>query len=258
MVLVEEYINSLYLRDELMELNEMDFQNILKKISPKEKLIKILRSVSSAAKEKDMVEIKQTMDRVGLKNVKQKTLDNMGEKLTDDYKGKKDLAGRIIKNSLGSSKKVSELAGSVIAVGSTLKFSKNDNMDERRKMKGLIKDIVEKGRKFYDDFSESQEETEKKSNLSPEAMADIAVAIAIIITFGILIATLLPYITGAITSISATAGGLIAAINGIIGAASATASWLIINIPRLIYMLVGIAAGILILDASGELKRLKP
>jgi hypothetical protein len=251
MVLVEEYINSLYLRDELMELSEMDFQKILQKISPKEKLIKILRGVASAAKEKDMVEIKKIVDRVGLKNIKPKTLDTMGEKLSEDYKGKKDLASRIIRNSLGSSKKVSDFAGSVVAVGSTMKFSKNDNMDERRKMKGLIKDIVERGRKFYDDISEPPDTEEKKSNLTPESIADIAVAIAIIVTFGILIAALLPYVIGPISSIAATAGGIATAVSGIVGTASATASWLIINIPRLIFMLAGIACGILIL---GRLK----
>lgn len=177
---LDEYIHNIYVMDEMRQLQEINLDSIMKKILPKSKTVSLVKDVSSDAKQGKFQQLEKTLKRIGIPKVNQKTLDKIGKQLAPNYKRNKKVAQRVLENSLNASKKITEIAASALAVACTMKQGKTDNRDETTRLKVMTKMVVEKARKFYDNYEEADED--KKKAVPTDAAMDVAVGIAVVMS----------------------------------------------------------------------------
>jgi membrane-associated protease RseP (regulator of RpoE activity) len=196
MDLLNEYISNLYISDELNNLNEFEIEKIMKKLMPKSRGISLTNELISAANNKDPKSILTIANKLGIKKVKQNTIDEIGSKSVDNYQEKKELAIKVLKNSLRAKPKIIEAAAATLAFASMIK-RRGETIDDNRRLKLLLKDVVEKARSFYDE--EETEDQKTRQAISSDwvvAWATITVTTALLGSVLVLIYLFWPFVLG--------------------------------------------------------------
>jgi len=182
---VDKYLDTLYLKEELIQLNEVEFSSFLSKLEPESKTKKLTKNIKSSLNKKDPVKslkkIKMLLNIVP-KGLKFKSIEKIAVQKIDGYKKMKQTAGIVLKNSLpGMSKKINEFAATFLAVSSVMAKKKNKNLTPQQNLKNQIQDFVMQVRKFESDHGGMEDEKESKGGgITTENMTDIAVAWVII------------------------------------------------------------------------------
>ena len=178
---IDNYLDHLYIQEELMTLFEVDLNQIVSKFTP-DKLKGIAKKVQGTINKKDPVKsinrIKTVMKAMPTVNIA--TVDKYMASKVKDYKSLKKMAEAVIKNSFGgASKQAVGVASSAITVLSMV-GKKNEKITLKDNLKKNVKEFVVRARKFGEDYSEDDKEP---SGFQKEDLPDLAVA-WVIITMG--------------------------------------------------------------------------
>lgn len=181
MDILNSYIDSLCFREE-KTLLEINFNQVIKRLTPESKFRSWFKDFNSAVKNKKPKEVASQLKKLGLPKMTMATLDKAATASDSDYMRRKKLAQRILANSLpGATNKSIGPASAFLAILCAMKTSKNDKRDDMTRLKGYVKEFVTKTRKFTDDYGEPEEKTTKPGGLSKEDLPDIAVAWTIMV-----------------------------------------------------------------------------
>lgn len=144
----------------------------------------------------------------GLKGNTVPKVDSYLSSRVKNYDKLKNTASQVVRNSIrGVSPKLSELAGSLLAISSMVSKKSQTNINPEKNLKNNIKDFVIKCRKFGEDYED--EEEKKGTKLRPSDYSDMVVAFAIVSIGIVIIASL---ITGGWVVFSALAAHKVLAI----------------------------------------------
>jgi hypothetical protein len=207
---LDEYISNLYLSEQMI-LYEFDIGEIQKRLLPKTKLQSWTKKFASAAESKDMRKVMGLIKKIGVPKITQDKADKIGKTMDSDYEKRKRIANQVLLNSLDiKNKKVAEAAASIISVASTIK-PRNDNRTDEKRMKDLLKKVVSKANKFYEEETENKEKKKTPDDSIDMfvGMAIIGVVAALFISVPIMLLVFLPkivFIIGMVFLISFIAG----------------------------------------------------
>ena len=156
---VDYYLESLYLTEEL-DLIQEGLGDIVKKFTI-DKVKRLFGFVRSG----DSKKLTALGNSIGLNRIKPKSMDSFANSRIANFSSSKDLAKKVLKNSMpGLSKKMLEAASSTIAAASVVPKRKGVVVKSpQRRTKELIKEVVVKSRKWQDDYMDARasEETDK-------------------------------------------------------------------------------------------------
>ena len=177
-ILIEDYIEGLYLNEGLEHLDE-SFKEFLNKLTPP-KIKQMLSKTYEKAAAKDIEGFMNLAKKFGLKTnqIKSKDLSNIAKQLPEEIQMGAKLCGRVIKNSIPKASKSSVNAASYfVAILSKYKAQKTKNY--MGILKTEIKDYIGKVQQFYEEAEEKTAQSGKR--VLPEDMADMAMAIGTIV-----------------------------------------------------------------------------
>jgi hypothetical protein len=178
---VNEYIDILYLHEELLQLNEIDLSAAIRKLTPESKTKNMVKNIATSLDKKDKSKSLKKIKTIvtAVPKVKPQSIDNHISSKYSDYKKMKKTADVVLKNSLPEvSIKVRDIASTFLSVSSMVAKKKNLNIEPTTNLKNNIKLFVTKVRSFVD-FDEDEQE-KKKSGLEKEDIADLSVAWVIV------------------------------------------------------------------------------
>lgn len=182
MDILNSYIDSLYFRED-ESLLEINFSQVIKRLTPESKFRGWFKDFNSAVKNKKPKEVVNQLKKLGLPKMTIATINKAASTSDSNYMKRKKLAQTILSNSLSkATKKSIEPASAFLAILCAMKTSKNDKRDDMNRLKGYVKEFVLKARKFTDDYGgEPEEKTAKPGGLSKEDLPDVAVAWTIMV-----------------------------------------------------------------------------
>jgi len=185
---IDNYLEHLYVQEELMTLFEVDMNQIIAKFTP-DKLKSITKKVQGSINKKDpfkSMKLIKTVTKI-IPTVNVATVDKYMASKVKEYNSMKKMAEVVIKNSFsGASKQAVAIASSAITVLS-LVGKKNEKITLKENLKKNVKEFVVRARKFGEDYNEDDKET---SGFQKEDLPDLAVA-WVIITMGTAVAVAL-------------------------------------------------------------------
>jgi hypothetical protein len=180
-ILIESYIEDLYLREEFQYLDE-GAKEILSKLTPPV-LKNILPKLFSIGASKDIKGYVDLLKRKGIKpkKVNPKDLQELAKVVPEELQDSAQFASRVISNSIPKASKKSKFAaGYIIALLAKVKNQKTNNIQGA--VKKELKTFIPKVQQFYEEVEEKTAETGKR--VLPEDMSDIAMAIGVIVAVG--------------------------------------------------------------------------
>lgn len=176
-ILIESYIEDLYLSEDLQYVDE-SIKKFMSKITPS-KVKQLLSKVYAPAAAKDMPAFLSLVKKYGLdaKRIKPKEAAQALKQLPEEIQQGAKLSARVLKNSVPKASKDSISAASYyIAILTKVKNKKSVNY--MGALKSELKNYVSKVRQFYEEADEQQ----KQTGGSTEDIADVAIAIATVVT----------------------------------------------------------------------------
>lgn len=176
-ILIEGYIEDLFLTEELIFLDE-SFKDFIEKLTPP-KLKKFMDNTFQFSAAKDLKGFLGLAKRFGLdaKTIKPKEVKSFANSLPEDIKQGAQFASRVIKNSISkASKSAVWSSGYFVAVMAKIKHPRSTNY--MGSVKSELKNFIGKVQQFYDE-DEDNEEAGKK--VITEDMADMAIAIGTVV-----------------------------------------------------------------------------
>ena len=177
---IDRYLETIYLQEELISLNEFDLKKIVSKVLPEKKIGDLIKKMKSASNDKKPVEsLKKIRSLVKtLPLVNEKKFDSYLVSKVDNYKMLKKKAQTIVENSLPNiSKSAIEYSSMFLAISTLFVPKKQKNITPDKLLKSNIKTFVMKVRKFTSDY---EEDDETESKFKKEDIPDLAVAWTII------------------------------------------------------------------------------
>lgn len=176
---INEYIESLYILEDLEYLGEVDLKTIIRKITPQSKLNSIANTLKKVSFEKPN-DLLKVLKKLGIPSLEPSKADKkMIDEIGSDYKKLNKKAELVLKNSLSKAdKKLIDAASTIVTLRSFMKMKgESDNLDIR---------FRENLKKFVSDshYYESDQETEKKEKMPAGTGLDYVITITII-TFAI-------------------------------------------------------------------------
>ena len=171
---IDNYLNQLYLEEELQLLDEALFNVVKKFTSDKIKLL------VGTLKRGDLKKVKKIGDSFGITRIKPAKLNSFAKSKIPSYKDSKNISERVLKNSIpGLSKNMLNHASSLIAIASVIPKKKGvAPKSPKVRTKELLKDVVMRSRKWQDDYMDKGAEGGDK--IPPESVPDYAVGITLV------------------------------------------------------------------------------
>lgn len=174
---IDKYLESLYIQEEFLHINEADLKTAIDKISVSGQIKSLLNNIKNMLNPKDpmksLVKIKSAAKR--LPTVKQSSIDKFIGSKFKEFKPLKKMAEAVLKNSVpGLSDYSVDAASSFLAFISFFVAKNEKHLKPKDKLKLNIKDFVARTRKFGEEYGE--EATEKTSRLQKEDIPDLAIA----------------------------------------------------------------------------------
>jgi len=183
---IDNYLQTLYLAEEFSLLDE-SIGDAIKKFTV-EKAKSFTTKFHGAIKSGNMEGAVKIAKSTGLGKVNPEALDKFMNNKSADYAVAKELAYRVLKNSLpGNPKKESiNIAATYIATRSLMVEKKGVPPNVSANSKKHIKDFVKKVNKYYDDYEQQIDEAEKEGKAPPiprDSLPDYIIGAVIIIGF---------------------------------------------------------------------------
>jgi hypothetical protein len=183
---IDNYLQLLYLAEEF-ELLEEGIGDAIKKFTA-DKTKSFIMKFKNMVKSGNIKGAQKLAKATGLTRVKPKSIDKFMNTKSADYSVAKELANRVLKNSLpGKPKKESiERASTYIAVRSLIANKKGIAPNVTVNAKKHIKDFVTKANKYYDDYDQQADEAEKQGKAPPiprDSIPDYVVGATIVLGF---------------------------------------------------------------------------
>ena len=174
---IDNYLDTLYLVEEANLIQE-GLGDVIKNFN-----INKAKQIFSVLKTGDIKKFKSIADSFGFNRINPKKMDAFAKTKITDYTESKDLAKRVLKNSVpGVSKKMLEAVSSAIATASALPKKKGVvPKSPLKRTKEIVKQVVIRSRKWQDDYMDT-EASDKGKRIPPESLPDFAVAIAVVFT----------------------------------------------------------------------------
>jgi hypothetical protein len=197
-ILIEGYIEGLFLTEELIFLDE-SFKEFFEKLTPP-KLKQFLSNTFKFSASKDLKGFMGMAKKFGLdpKKFKSKEVKSFAQSLPEEIQTGAKLAARVVKNSIPQASKSSVAAAAYfVAVMAKVKYPRSTNYMGSLKIE--LKSFIDKVQQFYEE-DEANEESNHK--IMTEDMADMAIAIGTVVALtaitGIIIIALAGFIKYAV------------------------------------------------------------
>lgn len=169
---INEYLEQLYLLEEIELIEEVDLKKVIQKISPKRNLEELSNKFKKISKQKPK-EMVNSVLKLNVPSVKPSQIDSYFSKKGKEYKRLNKKAETVIKNSLPeASPKMVDAAATYVTVRSFLKMKKEpDNLDMR---------FRENVKNFISDVRERDDEVDEKPKMPPGTKLDYVIGLTII------------------------------------------------------------------------------
>lgn len=193
---IDNYLDTLHLVEEANLIQE-GLGDVIKNFN-----INKAKQIFSVLKDGNIKKFKSIADSFGFNRIKPEKMDAFAKTKITDYAESKDLAKRVLKNSVpGVSKKMLEAVSSAIATASTLPKKKGVvPKSPLKRTKEIVKQVVIRSRKWQDDYMDT-EASDKGKRIPKESLPDFAVGIAVVVTITALLGLSIWVIHYVITSL---------------------------------------------------------
>ncbi len=173
---IDNYLNQIYLKEEIQLLDEALLDVVKKFTSDKIKLF------VGAIKRGDIKQAKKIGDALGVNRINPVKFNLFVKSKIPSYNESKKLAEKVLKNSIpGLSKKMLDHASGIIAIASVIPTKKNvAPKSPKARTKELIKDVIMRSRKWQDEYMDKEAESKPNTNIPQESIPDYAVGATLV------------------------------------------------------------------------------
>jgi hypothetical protein len=186
---IDNYLQSLYIQEEFETLQE-GLGDAMKKFTA-DKMKSFSIKLKGAIQSKNIKQAQKLASSSGLAKIKPAAVDSYMNSKSADYSVAKGLASKVLKNSLPGkpSKKAIDRGATFIAVKSLMSEKKGVPPNVTANAKKHIKQFVTMANKYYDDYEQQSEESEKGGKAPPipaDSLPDYVVGAVIVVGFTVI------------------------------------------------------------------------
>lgn len=182
-IILDGYLEDLYLLEELEQLNEVELKKAIEKFTPRNKLMNVAKKLQKVVDMQNPKETLKKLKSLGIPNVKFKKVVSYLDKKSDIFEKNRKKAEIIIKNSLPEAdRKLIPIAATVVAIKSITKPKRKPGNDPDKLLKNSLREFVGEVR----EVEEEHQEKIKREMLLDYAIGAVIVSIALGIIFLIL------------------------------------------------------------------------
>jgi hypothetical protein len=182
-ILVEDYIETLYVCEEFQYLDE-SFKEFFSKLTPP-KMKQILSKTYEKAASKDLQGFLNLAKKFGLdiNKIKPKDIKNVANQLPEEIQKGAEFSRRVIRNSIPKASKSGVNAASYF-VAVLAKYKSQKTANYMGSLKTELKGFVGKVQQFYEEAEEKASQAGER--VLPEDIADMAIAIGTVVALSAL------------------------------------------------------------------------
>jgi len=173
---IDNYLNQLYVEEELQLLDEA-LLDVVKKFTADK-----VKSFIGAVKKGDIKQAKKIGDILGVNRINPVKFNLFAKSKIPSYNESKKLTEKVLKNSIpGLSKKMLDHASGIIAIASVIPIKKNiAPKSPKARTKELLKDVIMRSRKWQDEYMDKEAEGKPNTSIPQNSIPDYAVGVTLV------------------------------------------------------------------------------